>query len=141
MQPITRLLCTSLLLACTTTAFGADADTQARELWHQAIHDGYKLLATEVDELASATTDYCNAPTPDSRQALDNSWLDAFLAWQQVRFVDFGPVENNNLSWQFQFWPDPKNLVARKAQYLLGTETPLVTTSSINPEWRFRVSQ
>jgi hypothetical protein len=125
MQPITRLFCTSALLACTTAAFGANADTQAREQWHLAIQNGYEMLAAEADELASATTGYCTAPMPGSRQALNDAWLDAFLAWQQVRFVDFGPVENNNLSWQFQFWPDPKNLVARKARYLLGTEAPV----------------
>lgn len=122
MQPITRLFCISALFACTTAAFGATADTQAREQWHMAIQNGYESLATETEQLVSATTGYCNGPTPDSRQGLNNAWLEAFLAWQQVRFVDFGPVENNNLSWQFQFWPDPKNLVARKARDLLGTE-------------------
>ena len=125
MQPITRLFFASALLVCTTAALGANADTQAREQWHGAIQNGYESLATKTEQLASATAGYCNAPTSGSRPALNDAWLDAFLAWQQVRFVDFGPVENNNLSWQFQFWPDPKNLVARKARYLLGTEAPV----------------
>ncbi len=125
MQPITRLFFASALLVCTTAALGATADTQARDHWHGAIQNGYESLATETEQLASATAGYCNAPTSGSRPALNDAWLDAFLAWQQVRFVDFGPVENNNLSWQFQFWPDPKNLVARKARYLLDTEAPV----------------
>jgi len=125
MQPITRLFFASTLLVCTTAALGANADTQAREQWHGAIQNGYESLATKTEQLASAAVGYCNAPTSDSRPALNDAWLDAFLAWQRVRFVDFGPVENNNLSWQFQFWPDPKNLVARKARYLLGTEAPV----------------
>jgi len=125
MQPITRLFFASALLVCTTAALGANADIQAREQWHGAIQNGYESLATETEQLASAAVGYCNAPTSGSRPALNDAWLDAFLAWQRVRFVDFGPVENNNLSWQFQFWPDPKNLVARKARYLLGTEAPV----------------
>ena len=40
-----------------------------------------------------------------------------------MRFVDFGPVETNNRAWQFQFWPDPKNLIARKADLLLKDGT------------------
>jgi predicted lipoprotein len=125
MQPITRLFFASALLVWTTAALGANADIQAREQWHGAIQNGYESLATETEQLASAAVGYCNAPTSGSRPALNDAWLDAFLAWQRVRFVDFGPVENNNLSWQFQFWPDPKNLVARKARYLLGTEAPV----------------
>ena len=88
--------------------------------WHRDILTGYQTLATEAGELARAADNYCQTPGQAPRNALERAWLEAFLAWQQVRFVDFGPVENGNLSWQFQFWPDPKNLVASKASYLLN---------------------
>lgn len=125
MHPITRLLCASALVTCSTIVVANAADTGARTQWHQAIQSGYESLATDAAELATVATGYCNEPTPESRERLQSAWLDAFLAWQRVRYVNFGPVENSNLSWQFQFWPDPKNLVARKANYLLGTDEPV----------------
>ncbi|MCK7546207.1 imelysin family protein [Marinobacter bryozoorum] len=133
MQPIARLLCTSILVATSPFAWASDADTEARQQWHEGIATGYQSLTTETSELAESARDYCVESAEDSRARLEAAWLDAFLAWQRVRFVDFGPVENNNLSWQFQFWPDPKNLIARKAAYLIGNDeaiTPQVVSQS-----------
>lgn len=125
MHPITRLLCTSVLAVMSPLAWASDANAQARHQWHEGIVNGYEALSSETADLNMAALKYCNAPAPDSRKLLEAAWLDAFLAWQRVRFVDFGPVENNNLSWQFQFWPDPKNLIARKAAYLIGNDEPI----------------
>ena len=125
MQPITRLLCTFILAATSPLVWASDATSQARQQWYEGIATGYQSLKKETGALAELARDYCRDPAPQSREQLKAAWLDAFLAWQRVRFVDFGPVENNNLSWQFQFWPDPKNLVARKAAYLTGGEEPI----------------
>lgn len=122
MHLATRLLITTALAATASLALANSADTRAREQWHTAIEAGYQQLSSETRALATRAPDYCRAPDPETRTRLEQAWLDAFLAWQQVRFVDFGPVENNNLSWQFQFWPDPKNLIARKAGYLIGSD-------------------
>jgi len=125
MQPITRFLCASALAFTSSLVWANDANSQARHQWHEAIANGYQTFLTETTELAEAAREYCEAPATDSRKRLEEVWLEAFLAWQRVRFVDFGPVENNNLAWQFQFWPDPKNLIARKAAYLIGVDTPI----------------
>lgn len=55
------------------------------------------------------------------------------MAWQAVRFVEFGPIEQNSMGWQMQFWPDKKNLIARKSQMLLRSETP-VTAQVLSAE-------
>ncbi|MCL7930083.1 imelysin family protein [Halomonas llamarensis] len=125
MQQLTRLVGVSALAlssALAMTASASDTSLEARKRWHQAIYQGYQSLETEAEDFSQAASTYCSDPTPDARQAVEQDWLAAFLAWQQVRFVDFGPVEHNNLSWQFQFWPDPKNIVARKAGYLLKSD-------------------
>jgi len=129
MLNLTRYLpATALTLCLAGTVAAAPADsaaTEARNLWHQGIAAGYQQLAQKALTLDTNAKAYCESPSESSRQALDKAWLDGFLAWQQVRFVDFGPVEKDNRGWQFQFWPDAKNLVGRKAGYLLGSDTPL----------------
>jgi predicted lipoprotein len=131
MQPIAKLLYTTILAVTSPLAWAIDANTEARQQWYEGIANGYQSLTTETGELAESARDYCENPTQGSREHLEAAWLEAFLAWQRVRFVDFGPVENNNLSWQFQFWPDPKNLIARKAAYLIGNDEP-ITPQVIN---------
>ncbi len=128
MPSISRFLCASVLACTVSTGFAAGnnpSQPDARMHWHQAIQSGYQSLAKEADELRHAAEAYCEAPHTKAKTRLEQEWLDAMLAWQRVRFVDFGPVERNNLSWQFQFWPDPKNLIARKAGNLLGSDQPI----------------
>ncbi|MEZ2746598.1 imelysin family protein [Halopseudomonas bauzanensis] len=93
-----------------------------REAWHDALADGYATLATSTADLDQAVTSYCATPSAERRQALETAWAQAFDSWQAVRFVDFGPIEQDNLAWQFQFWPDAKNTVARKVNLWLGSE-------------------
>ena len=121
--PVTAL---TFCLAASVAAAPEDAaGTEARSLWHQGIASGYRILAQQSRTLDTSAKAYCDTPSASSRKALNKAWLDGFLAWQQVRFVDFGPVEKDNRAWQFQFWPDAKNLVGRKAGYLLGSDTSL----------------
>lgn len=129
MLNLTRYLPVTALTFCLAGGVVAapedTASTKARSLWHQSIAAGYQQLAEQALTLDTSANAYCESPSDSNRQALNKAWLDGFLSWQQVRFVDFGPVETNNRAWQFQFWPDAKNLVGRKAGYLLGTDTVL----------------
>lgn len=130
---MTRLTLTFLLASSVAvsplmaaTANHADVPTaEYRKQWHSDILTGYQNLAAQGQTLANQAESYCQAPSPEGFEQTKQAWLEAFLAWQQVRFVDFGPVEQGNRAWQFQFWPDPKNLVARKASYLLKDEAPI----------------
>lgn len=125
MKRLTLSLClvSSLTAAPLMAADASNADY--RKQWHSNIHSGYQNLATQSQALANQAETYCQAPSAEGLEQTKQAWLDAFLAWQQVRFVDFGPVEQGNRAWQFQFWPDPKNLVARKASYLLKDDAPI----------------
>lgn len=127
MHLFTRLCCSITLVAASVSSQAETPDQAAMEQFHQSINVGYATLTTETGALLQTASSYCAEPTTRHRDALGKAWLDAFLAWQAVRFVDFGPVENNNLAWQFQFWPDPKNLVARKAKTILKAEAPITS--------------
>ncbi|MBU2874945.1 imelysin family protein [Marinobacter salexigens] len=125
---LTLFLASSLITAplMAADANGANESTAVyRTQWHKDMLAGYQSLATQSQALESQAQTYCQSPSSEELEATKRLWLDAFLAWQQVRFIDFGPVEENNRAWQFQFWPDPKNLVARKASYLLKDEAPI----------------
>lgn len=111
-RPI-RLLGASLLLAW---AGLVSAEPSPRELWHQSIESGYQALADSANRLRHAAESYCTAPGNTRLDRVRSQWQSTFLAWQAIRFVDFGPIERNSRAWQIQFWPDTRNLVAHKAQ-------------------------
>lgn len=48
--------------------------------------------------------------------ALRDRWIAAMNAWEGIQNIQFGPVTEDNHAWKVQFWPDRKNLIARKTQ-------------------------
>lgn len=116
--------CSSALIAA-MLGNSALASETPKEIWHDAIASGYASLADQAQVLHNASAAYCNKPSSDARTAITAAWGEAFDDWQAVRFVDFGPIERNNMAWQFQFWPDPKNTIARKADFWLNGEQPI----------------
>ena len=126
MRTLTRRCLWALLFLAGSVQAAGNPETpeqQARTDWYQGILAGYQVLARDSESLERSAQDYCRHPDEAGLDALKAAWQQAFLAWQAVRFVDFGPVETDNRAWQFQFWPDPKNLVARKARALLAAGT------------------
>ena len=123
-----RRLSQALCLSVAAFAFNAQAadsgqvDAQARKLWYQNIETGYQHLNKQAQGFAKRAEQWCADPASESRADVEQTWQEAFMAWQAVRFVDFGPVEAENRAWQLQFWPDSKNLIARKARYLLSAD-------------------
>ena len=85
----------------------------------------YRDFADTATQLAAATQRFCAAP---SQQALDASrelWRNSAVAWSGLQVKHFGPVTVDNVSWKVQFWPDRKNLVARKMEAFLQSGTSI----------------
>ncbi|MAZ88596.1 MAG: hypothetical protein CL693_13230 [Cellvibrionaceae bacterium] len=78
----------------------------------------YTDLAVSSRDLASATATVCG----DNRSldTLQTPWRDVMTAWQKAQTIQFGPIREHNLAWEFQFWPDKKNLIAKKLRPLLS---------------------
>jgi predicted lipoprotein len=122
-----KLVCIAALLLPLT----AQAETPLQR-WHADLSQGYAQLATEAGQLSEALNQYCAAPGATGQADVRQQWTAAFMAWQAVRFVEFGPVEQDSMGWQMQFWPDKKNLIARKSQMLLRRETPVTAETLAN---------
>lgn len=116
------------LLACTllVAPLSFATDTPApRDIWHGAVEMQYAELSAASERLEASAARFCQAPDESLRQRLENDWLSAYQAWQAVRFIQFGPIEQNSRGWQLQFWPDRKNLVGRKVNgWLKAPDAP-----------------
>tara|TARA_R110001606_G_scaffold399262_1_gene582914 strand:- start:55739 stop:56806 length:1068 start_codon:yes stop_codon:yes gene_type:complete len=109
--------------------------TPAKVQWHADLATGYAAFANSSEMLQQRARTYCQAPGEHNVETVRDAWLNAFLDWQQVRFVDFGPIEQDNIAWQLQFWPDSKNLIARKTDnWLMGAQpidAPSIAADSV----------
>jgi len=122
-------------LACMVVAavlpLAAHAQTPLQR-WHADLSQGYAQLAATSGRLSDSLNQYCMTPDAAGQANVREQWTEAFMAWQTVRFVEFGPIEQDSMGWQMQFWPDKKNLIARKSQMLLRSEAPVTAEMLAN---------
>lgn len=122
--PFRRLGLLTFALLAAPLSFATDTPAP-RDIWHGAVEMQYAELSAASERLEASATRFCQAPDESLRQRLENDWLSAYQAWQAVRFIQFGPVEQNSRGWQLQFWPDRKNLVGRKVNgWLKAPDVP-----------------
>lgn len=84
---------------------------------------GYAAWAEADRQLAESARAFC-AGTQSLEQARQE-YLRAQRGWAAVQPLQLGPLSENNLAWQVQFWPDKKNLVARQVEALLNSQPEL----------------
>jgi uncharacterized protein len=82
-------------------------------------------LATELQQLEQAGTDYCqsssSATEQDSLAELKQHWRSSFAAWSAHQGQSGGPLDAEGLSFAFQFWPDKKDTTGKQLQRQLTT--------------------
>ncbi|WP_373187499.1 imelysin family protein [Halopseudomonas sp.] len=118
-------LCALLVAALSPLALAQPAKAQ----WHADLGKGYQQLAASTKALQQRALAYCEAPDQHDVATVRSAWQRAFMDWQKVRFVDFGPIEQDNIACQMQFWPDSKNLVALKTDNWLKSDQPIDTAA------------
>lgn len=119
---------TPLLLALTGLLLGACTPKEPNLQTSNALTDGVLLPAysawTEADrQLAASALSFC-AGNEDLQQARQ-IFLTAQASWAALQPLLLGPLAEGNLTWQVQFWPDKKNLVARQVESLLQQKPEL----------------
>ena len=87
----------------------------------------YLELMAASKSMADSVDSYCANPNDLAQPRAE--WRQTMAAWQHVQWVRFGPVVDNNDDWKIQFWPDKKNIVARKVNQLLARQEPVDTAA------------
>lgn len=90
-----------------------------------SILPAYRQFAASTSELYGQTQAFCDAPNAENYRATQEAWRQAVLGWSAIQFLQFGPLMIDNQAWKIQFWPDKKNLIARKTEALLASEDTL----------------
>ncbi len=115
------LLCLSLTLAAC-----APSDPQTRTsnaLTKDVLIPAYAAWEQSNQQLSGSAQAFCTG-SQDLAQA-QAVFLTAQNAWAALQPLQIGPLTEGNLSWQVQFWPDKKNLVARQVEALLKNKPQL----------------
>lgn len=119
MKSLLTLLC-GLLVGSGTAA----ADDDGRILLAVAdrhLIPAYAQLADRTAALHEAVTAQCRTAPGSYGEAVKRAFADAFLAWQGVQHIRFGPVQVLSRDFRFQLWPDKRGSVGKHLRRLLAT--------------------
>ena len=106
------------LLLLSFLASPALADVQAAIEGH--IERGYTNLLSATTELSAAASTDCSPDTvrPHFHKAYD--------AWISISHIQFGPIEDQALTLNMSFWPDPKDSTGKALARLTAASNPIV---------------
>ncbi|WP_373078314.1 imelysin family protein [Zhongshania sp.] len=90
-----------------------------------AILPAYKSFSLSSEKLATAANSFCSKPNTEQLELVRDHWRVAVDGWSGVQNLQFGPLLVDNQAWKIQFWPDKKNLIARKVEALLRSDEAL----------------
>ncbi|MNZ23474.1 Imelysin [compost metagenome] len=127
-----RLLITSLAIALGACSPQDPQATTSAALAQQVILPAYSRWVDADRALAASALAYCQGKEDLTKARAD--FLAAQKAWSELQPLLVGPLAEGNRSWQVQFWPDKKNLVARQVEQLLNAN------SQVTPELLSRSS-
>lgn len=118
------MIASLFLVAC------SDESAEQKLLAHAAydiITPWYVELDVEASKLAAEATVFCQASEGKStlQPQLQQQWRDTMTAWARVQPIGFGPIEDGNLQWKLQFWPDSKDLTRKKIEALIASDEVL----------------
>lgn len=125
-KTLTALAAVFLISACSTKT---PEQIFLQQVAEQQILPGYQAFASSTQNLANSLDLYCSENQQDQEnEQLDHvkqQWRHTMDSWQTIQAIQFGPIQENNLGWELQFWPDKKNLIAKKNKDLLLEENEL----------------
>ena len=118
MQRLIVLITTLMLAAC------SDPRQQVTtQLADQVLLPAHQQWQSRNMTLLDSTRAWCSGD--QELASLKQAFHQSQSAWSRLQPLMVGPLSEGNRSWQVQFWPDKRNMVARQTEDLLDEFTDL----------------
>ncbi|MEE9446699.1 MAG: imelysin family protein [Arenicellales bacterium] len=97
------------------------------EKWNLKVADellipAYKDLSRSATELSAKTLRFCGAPSDDGMIHVKTAYKQAFLNWEKIQYIRFGPIQTLMRDFRIQMWPDKKGKVGKHLNKLLADD-------------------
>jgi hypothetical protein len=80
----------------------------------------FQRYASAIGDLPASIEALCARPDQARLEAARKAWRDAMLAWQHAQPINFGPVADQGLAPQIEFWPDKHGTAGRQYSQALA---------------------
>ncbi|SBS33405.1 Iron-regulated protein A precursor [Marinomonas aquimarina] len=120
------LTATAALLAA-SSAFANQWDDTLEQMQSQYIVPKYESFSSSANALADATATLCAAPNSANLATAKQAFNDNLAHWQQVQWLNFGPVTYFMRYYAYEYWPDKKGVTQRQLRTLSMDPSTMTT--------------
>lgn len=93
------------------------------------------LFSQQTKKLSESIKQFClKNKTAQAQLELKKNWHHAMDAWMPLQGEAKGPINELNLAWSIQFWPDKKNITGRKINKLLQSGKTSWSVEELNEQ-------
>jgi predicted lipoprotein len=110
----TLLLALALLLAPGLPASAQSYGELNTTLVDKVVVPAYERYAAATSRLPASIEALCASPDKARLDAAQQAWREAMLAWQYAQPIGFGPLTDQGLGPQIEFWPDKHGTAGRQ---------------------------
>lgn len=99
----------------------------------QVLLPAYRRFAEATANLAARLDTLARTPAEEAALlAARQGFAEAFLAWEAVQHLRFGPAELFSRHERIQFWPDPRNAIGRDLAAAIAARDPAALEARAN---------
>jgi uncharacterized protein len=120
---MTRTLLLALFTFVTPAAAQSYGELNAT-LVDEVVVPAYERYATAIGRLPASLETLCASPDEERLKAAQQGWREAMLAWQHAQPIGFGPVADQGLAPQIEFWPDKHGTAGRQFSQAMAERDP-----------------
>ena len=93
----------------------------------------YERYADATSRLPASLEALCASPDQERLEAARQVWREAMLAWQHAQPINFGPVADQGLAPQIEFWPDKHGTAGRQfSQAMASRDASLLDPAQLS---------
>lgn len=115
---IKKTLAASVAILAGSSVFADQWDTTLEQIQSQYIVPKYQQFSESADKLANATHTLCTTPTSTHLIEAKKAFSQNINDWQQVQWLNFGPVTYFMRYFAYEYWPDKKGVTQRQLRNL-----------------------
>lgn len=126
LSSLTGFSCATALLLLFTVSSSISSATSLSLAEHatQLKQQQAELLVNQSQHLAQLLNQACTSNKAAAQaEPIKQAWRQTIQAWVPFQGETIGPVQELDIAWSMQFWPDKKNLTGRKVSALQANQT------------------
>lgn len=125
---MTKEICAaSVALMVGSSACADQWDSTLEQIQSQYIVPKYESFSASADSLAKATKLLCTAPNVAHLEEAKLAFSKNVHDWQQLQWLNFGPVTYFMRYYAYEYWPDKKGVTQRQLRTLSSNPSTMTT--------------